>query len=346
AKDLTEREAAGVPVLHVERVINAPKRAKPLKGPSRWTSQQSPPEAEAEAEGEGEGERETDSVDEVAERDIDEGGEWIVKGEYSPADMAKVKEDGLRGLLRTFSAWKGTYNPVVHAHEHKPIVTECLPDYMSLLGKAYSRLFPHAFKVHNNLILLMKKRLAQSLSLSSQEIEAETGVIALLDFDTDAIQAAVEQAKEAVLAQDTLESRRRRKQQVSTLEALLKAGEEDTTVAWLKGLGPSAVDLEIRLLDHEMLLSWLGLLLSRAQKGLEYDLVSAWLVATLHVHGRTISHLEAPIPEGEAVKGPSGGQLVKAIRTVLTDQWREVRSEGEDALGLIAHCLGNKQLGY
>ncbi|GIQ89951.1 hypothetical protein KIPB_012572, partial [Kipferlia bialata] len=53
----------------------------------------------------------------IETRQVD--GVYVVEGQYTPEDMAKVRVDGLRGLMETFKVWRTTHNSIVHKHNHQ-----------------------------------------------------------------------------------------------------------------------------------------------------------------------------------------------------------------------------------
>ncbi|GIQ79946.1 hypothetical protein KIPB_000659 [Kipferlia bialata] len=101
---------------------------------------------------------------------------WVVDGGLSDREHLALRRDGLRGLMQSFSQWRGTLHPYLHRATDTPIVTNCLPDYISLLGSAYRSVFPHSLRVHTTLRNTMEARLNVPKRLSPETIRAITGL--------------------------------------------------------------------------------------------------------------------------------------------------------------------------
>lgn len=116
-----------------------------------------------------------------------------------------------------------------------------------------------------------------------------------------------------------------RKSTESTFTALLRVAAQDNEFApfidHLKGLPPSAADIEIRSLNPAELVPFVDALTWRLQGKRDYELVQAWMSVFLRLHGEHVS--------GDA-------ELVEALKRWRAEQGEESRRLGE----LVGYCGG------
>lgn len=116
-----------------------------------------------------------------------------------------------------------------------------------------------------------------------------------------------------------------RKSTESAFTTLLRAAAEDDYFApfidHLKGLPPSAADIEIRSLNPAELVPFVNALTWRLQGKRDYELVQAWMSVFLRLHGEHVA--------GDAA-------LVEALKRWRVEQGEESRRLGE----LVGYCGG------